>query len=156
MAHYAFIDENNIVQEVSVGLDENNTSDLPEGFSSWEDYYTTKREGLTCLRTSYNTYDNVHYNPETGEPSADQTKAFRGNYAAIGGTYDATNDIFIQPKPHPSWVWDSSIGNLGGWKAPVDEPTYSPETQGLLWNEETTSWDIYEFNTDLEIWELVE
>jgi len=153
MGHYAFIDENNIVVEVITGKNEN--EQLPTGFDSWEQYYQTKRENLTCLQTSYNTYDNVHYNQETGEPSDDQTKAFRGNYAGIGGTYDATNDIFLPPKPHDSWIWDSTIGNLGHWKAPVDEPTYA-DNQGLQWNEETTSWDIYEFNTDLEIWELVE
>jgi len=153
MGHYAFIDENNIVVEVITGKNED--EQLPTGFTSWEQYYQSKRENLTCLQTSYNTYDNVHYDQNTGEPSADQTKAFRGNFSAIGGIYDATKDIFLPSKPHDSWVWDNTIGNLGNWKPPVDEPTIT-ENQGLQWNEETTSWDIYEFNTDLEIWELVE
>jgi len=153
MAHYAFINQDNEVVEVITGKNED--EQLPNGFTSWAEYYQTKRDNLTCLQTSYNTYDNVHYDQNTGEPSEDQTKAFRGNYAAIGGTYDATNDIFLPPKPHDSFVWDSTIGNLGNWKAPIDEPTVT-ENQTFIWNEDNTNWDIYEFNTNLEIWELVE
>ena len=87
MAHYAFIDDNNIVVEVITGRDE---YDLPEGIVSWEAHYGEFR-GMTCVRTSYNTYidsDGVSQHGLGGTP-------FRGKYAGIGYTYDATNDVFI-------------------------------------------------------------
>lgn len=153
MAHYAFLDSNNIVVEVITGKDETETT--PEGFDSWEEYYETQRENLTCKRTSYNTYDDVYYDIDTGEVHTDQTKKFRGNYASIGGKYDADQDKFLPAQPYPSWVYDNTIGNLGNWVAPVDEPTITDD-QALQWNEDTTSWDIYEWNDTTEIWELVE
>ena len=98
MAHYAFIDENNIVTEVIVGRDED---DLIDGVTSWEDYYGSFR-GQRCLQTSYNTHAGVHSNGGT---------PFRGNYAGIGHTYDEALDAFIAPKPAPTdeivdWVLD--------------------------------------------------
>ena len=54
MAHYAFINDNNIVTEVIVGINEDNTETLPEGFADWEAWYGDFR-GQTCKRTSYNT-----------------------------------------------------------------------------------------------------
>lgn len=56
------------------------------------------------IQTSYNTRGGVHYNPDTGEPSADQTKALRMNYAGIGYTYDPQRDAFIEPQPSGDWV----------------------------------------------------
>lgn len=86
MAHYAFIDEQNIVTQVIVGRDEH---DLVDGIASWEEYYG-HRHGQICLRTSYNTIGNQHL--LGGTP-------FRGNYAGIGYTYDASRDAFIAPQP---------------------------------------------------------
>jgi hypothetical protein len=73
MAHYAFLDENNIVTEVIVGIDE---TELIEGLDT-ETWYGNFR-GQVCKRTSYN--GNI-----------------RGKYACIGDTYDATNDLFVSP-----------------------------------------------------------
>jgi hypothetical protein len=96
MAHYAFLDENNLVTEVIVGRDED---DLAEGVTSWEDYYGAFR-GQRCLQTSYNTQAGVH--ALGGTP-------FRGNYAGIGFTYDQNLDAFIPPKPSEGeWVLDES------------------------------------------------
>ena len=89
MAHYAFIDDNNVVTEVIVGRDED---DLVGGVSSWEEHYGEFR-GQRCLRTSYNTQAGVHV--DGGNP-------FRGNYAGIGFTYDEELDAFIAPKPEPT------------------------------------------------------
>ncbi len=133
MAHYAFLDENNIVTEVIVGVDENDTSALPEGFADWEAWYTDFK-GQTCKRTSYNTIDNTHI--EGGTP-------FRGNYAGIGYIYDNDNDIFLAPKPYASWVLNTDISN---WEAPLDLPADSNEVS-YQWNEEayqadnTTGWE---------------
>ena len=74
MAHYAFLNDNNIVTEVIVGKDEDDNADLPEGFDSWEAWYGDYR-GQTCKRTSYNTFGNSH--------TLDGTP-YRGNYAGIG------------------------------------------------------------------------
>jgi hypothetical protein len=76
MAHYAFLDENNIVTEVIVGRDEWEEVD---GITDWEEAYSNYR-GQTCVRTSYN--GNIRY-----------------NYAGIGYIYDPVNDAFIAPRP---------------------------------------------------------
>jgi hypothetical protein len=90
MAHYAFINSNNVVTEVIVGRDED---DLADGVSSWEEYYATKRDGVICKRTSYNTYRD-----ENGVPQhANGGVPFRGQYAGIGDRYDAELDQFITP-----------------------------------------------------------
>ena len=75
MAHYAFLDENNIVTEVIVGKDE---TELIDGLTP-EAWYQEFR-GQTCVRTSYN--GNIRY-----------------NYASIGYTYDPIDDAFIAPMP---------------------------------------------------------
>lgn len=97
MAHYAFLDDNNIVVDLIVGRDED---EIVDGISDWEEYYSQVR-GMKCLRTSYNSYDGVYYDPETGLPSEDQSKVFRGSYATIGGTYDQELDVFL-PAPEES------------------------------------------------------
>jgi hypothetical protein len=96
MAHYAFLDADNVVTDVIVGRNED---DLAEGITSWEDYYGAFR-GQRCVQTSYNTYGGVHSNGGT---------PFRGNYAGIGFTYDEDLDAFIPPKPiDGEWVLDES------------------------------------------------
>ena len=126
MAHYAFINDNNIVTEVIVGINEDNTETLPEGFADWEEWYGDFR-GQTCKRTSYNTIANTH--------SGDGT-SFRGNYAGIGYTYDADNDVFIAPKPYDSWIIDEDTWS---WKAPTPMPD---DGNMYIWNEDTQSWDL--------------
>ena len=121
MAHYAFINQNNIVTEVIVGIDESNTDDLPEGYTSWEDWYLTQRPASTaCKRTSYNTIANAH--------SGDGT-AFRGNYAGIGYTYDTENDVFIAPQPYDSWTLNTSTWV---WEGPIP---YPDDGNDYLWDE---------------------
>ena len=88
------------------------------------------------IQTSYNTHGGVHYDPLTGEPSADQSKALRKNFAGIGYDYDAVNDAFISPKPHDSWILDPESFL---WNPPVPKP----ETGNWTWNEETVSWIVY-------------
>jgi hypothetical protein len=111
MAHYAFLDENNIVTEVIVGIDE---TELIEGLDP-ETWYGNFR-GQTCKRTSYN--NNIRY-----------------NYAGIGYTYDSTRDAFIAPKPYNSWVLDEATCR---WQAPIPMPT---DDKRYSWNEDTLSWD---------------
>jgi len=92
------------------------------------------------IQTSYNTRGGVHYKPNTNEPSEDQTKALRKNYAGIGFTYDAERDAFIPPKPHNSWILDEETCL---WKAPValpeDSGTGNPP-KNYVWDEESCNW----------------
>jgi hypothetical protein len=99
MAHYAIIDPStSIVIDVFVGKEETDTS------HDWEQYYATP--DVIVRRTSYNTHGGIHYDWETGKPSADQTKAYRKNYAGTGYTYDAERDAFIPPQPSTDCVLD--------------------------------------------------
>jgi len=134
LGHYAFINTDNIVTEVITGRDED---EVVDGISDWEAYYATQREGMRCLRTSYNTRGGVYYNPETGKPVKDQSKAFRKNYAGIGFTYDPERDAFIPPKPYDSWVLNEETC---WWQAPIPYPENS---EGIYyqWNESAQSWD---------------
>jgi hypothetical protein len=106
MAYYAFVDSKNKVVSVISGRDED---EVVEGISDWEAYYSSKRPGLTALRTSCNTFGGVHYDPETREPSSDQSKALRFNFAGLGYIFDpdkGTDGAFIPPQPGPDWVLD--------------------------------------------------
>ena len=94
MAHYAFIDTDNVVTEVIVGIDE---TELIEGLDT-ETWYGNFR-GQQCLRTSYN-------------------GKIRKQYAGRGFKYDAVADVFIAPKPFASWTLDSNYD----WQAPTPKP----------------------------------
>ena len=128
MAHFARLDANNIVTFVTVGRQEDDGKEAE----------LTARTGDVYKQTSYNTRGGVHYTD--GVPSADQTKAFRKNYAGLGYTYDAGRDAFIPPKPYNSWVlnedtclWDAPVA------MPEDAGTGEPPKR-YTWDEETTSW----------------
>lgn len=117
MAHYAFLNQNNIVIKVIAGKDESQNID-------WEIYYTEK-VGLVCKRTSYNTYGNIH--KLGGIP-------FRKNFAAIDYKYDETRDAFIPPKPYPSWILNEDTCT---WYAPKPRPI---DDGFYLWDESNQDW----------------
>jgi hypothetical protein len=118
MAHYAFLDENNVVTEVITGKDETDTT------HDWEQFYGEFR-GQVCKRTSYNTIGGVHTNGGT---------PLRKNYAGIGYTYDSEHDAFIPPKPYPSWVL---VEETCLWEAPVACPN---DGKFYWWDESTLAW----------------
>ena len=121
MAHYALLDENNIVIQVITGVDENiiqtdlDGTQVGGSSEAWEEFYATRPwlNATSCKRTSYN--GNI-----------------RKQYAGIGYTYDAVNDVFISPKPYPSWSLDKNFD----WQP----PTPRPEGIGWYWNEEELTW----------------
>ena len=114
MAHYAFLDENNIVTEVITGIDETETI---EGLDT-ETWYGNFR-GQVCKRTSYN--GNI-----------------RKNYAGLGYKYDEGRDAFISPKPYESWLLDEDTCN---WKPPVDYLIFDEaDPKYYTWDEATISW----------------
>ena len=110
MAHYAFINENNIVTEVIVGIDE---TELIEGKDP-ETWFGEFR-GQKCVRTSYN--NNIRF-----------------NYAGIGFTYDPIDDAFIAPQPYSSWI----LNEKKQWEAPIQMPAdnqiYSWNEEKGIWN----------------------
>jgi hypothetical protein len=122
MEHYAFIDENNIVTEVIVGVDKDITqinldgTEIGGSSEAWEIWYENFR-GQTCRRTSYN-------------------GNFRKNYAGIGYYYDEQRDAFIPPKPYPSWVLNE-FSSL--WESPIPYPN---DDNVYMWNENTQTWDL--------------
>lgn len=136
MAHYAFLNSDNVVVQVIKGKDENESP--PDGFNSWEEYYGDLH-GKKCLRTSYNTMHGKHY-AEDGEglyrPSNTQEKALRYNFASVGSTYDALRDGFFRPKPFDSWLFDEKIMD---WVAPVPRPDDWFETE-YTWSEDQENW----------------
>ena len=95
MAHYAFLDDNNIVTEVITGIDE---TELIEGLDT-ETWYGNFR-GQVCKRTSYN-------------------GKIRKNYAGIGYKYDATRDAFISPEPTNATGFNEDTCQ---WIVPDPEP----------------------------------
>ena len=124
MSHFAKIDENNVVVFVTVGRQEDDGLEAE----------LSARTGDVYKQTSYNTRGGVHYDPETGEPSEDQTKALRFNYAGIGFTYDEDRDAFIPPKPFESWVLNNYTCL---WEAP--EP-YPEDGESYVWDEDAGDW----------------
>jgi len=115
MAHYAFLDENNIVVDVITGIDE---TELIDGLTP-EEWYGNFR-GQRCVRTSYN--NNI-----------------RKQYAMIGGKYDEELDVFLSPKPYPSWI----LNENHDWVAPVEFPE---ELQivgaSVHWDEDSLEWKL--------------
>ena len=146
MAHFAKIDESNVVLQVHVVnnqdiLDsENNESEsivqnYLENNSNWP--------ANLWIKTSYNTQGNQH---KLGGV------AFRGNYAGIGYTWDATNNIFWPPKPYPSWTKDNTTAS---WISPAGaEPTLTAEQESQ--NEAGTNGWIYNWNEENKSWDLVD
>ena len=108
MAHYAFLDDNNVVTEVITGRNED---EVVNGISDWEAYYGAFR-GQRCVRTSYN--NNI-----------------RKQFAVIGGTYDEAADEFVALQPYPSWILDAN----NDWQAPEPKPEglYVWDETALAW-----------------------
>ena len=120
MAHYALIDENNIVVQVITGVDEDivqqdlDGTEVGGSSEAWEQFYETRPwfQGLTCKRTSYN-------------------HRIRKQYAGIGYSYDPIDDVFIAPQPFPSWSLDENHD----WQAPKPRPEGE-----AYWDEELGEW----------------
>lgn len=130
MSHFAQLDENNIVIFVTVGRQEDDGKEAE----------LSERTGDTYKQTSYNTIAGVYYDPTTRQPAADQSKAFRKNFAGIGYYYDEILDAFIPPKNFDSWILNEETCQ---WEPPVPRPT-----DGLtyFWNEATVSWELQDFS----------
>ena len=117
MAHYAFLNEHNIVTEVITGIDE---TEFIEGLHP-EIWYGNFR-GQVCKRTSYN-------------------GNYRKNYAGIGFNYDEERDAFIAPKPFNKWILNEETCQ---WEAPIPYPT---DGLLYVWNDNKGEWELYNDTT---------
>jgi hypothetical protein len=119
MAHFAKLDENNIVTEVVVVNNEVLLrTDGTESEYKGKVFLNQLFGNATWVQTSY------HGN-------------FRKHYAGIGFRYDEVNDVFIDPSPYPSWSLDENFDWQPPTPMPIDDNLYE-------WNEETLSWDLSE------------
>ena len=116
MAHFAKLDENNIVTFVTVGRDEDDGKELE----------LSERTGETYKQTSYNTIGGVHLNGGT---------PFRKNYASIGSYYDSVRDAFYKPQPFPSWTLDEQTCF---WNPPIEMP--NDNLNPYVWDETIKNW----------------
>ena len=120
MAHYVFLDDENIVIDIITGVDEEivqvdfDGTEVGGSSEAWESWYGNLR-GQVCKRASYN-------------------GNYRKNYPGLGWFYDSVKDAFIAPQPYPSWILDE---NTCLWFAPVPEP--NPKGQ-WAWDENSLSW----------------
>ena len=114
MAHYAKVRQGKVIKVIVAKADffDNFVDDSPG----------------TWIQTSYNTRGGVHYEANSNDPSEDQSKALRGNYAGIGYTYDSTLDALYAPQPDDSWIL-----NTGSflWEAPIAYPGSGSWDEGV-------------------------
>jgi hypothetical protein len=122
MAHYTFLDSNNIVTEVITGVDEEVVQTDLDGTQvggsseAWETFYGNIRNQV-CKRTSYN-------------------GNYRKNYAGIGYKYDQERDAFIPPKPFNKWVLNEETCQ---WESPVP---YPDDENQYVWNDNKSEWEL--------------
>ena len=141
MAHFAKLGINGKVLSVEVVADaDTQGADGTELESVGIDFLNKVHGWPLWAKTSYNTRGNKYYNADGSE--GDASKAYRGNYAGIGFTYDTDNDVFYGPQPHSSWTLSSDWV----WEAPI---AYPDDGNAYIWNENAYQGD----NT--QGWELV-
>jgi len=128
MAHFAEISDNNKVLRVVV---------VPDSQEHRGAEYLSQDLALGgfWLKTSYNTMGGIHYDPETGEPSDDQSKSLRKNFAGKGYDYDPELDAFIPLKVFDSWVFNEETCR---WDPPVPYP--DDPNNAYYWDEDQVNW----------------
>ena len=146
MAHFAKLGANGkVIQVLTMDNDKMLNADGVEDETVGQQWLETHNNwpAQMWIQTSYNTSSNTH-------SSGDNSKAFRGNYAGIGYTWDEDNQIFWPKHPFASWVKDTTTAS---WKSPIgDAPGLTEEqdsqneagTHGwhYAWNESGQSWDL--------------
>ena len=123
MAHFAQLDEDNIVINVvtvnnDVLIDGDGVEQESLGITFLQNLYGAE---TIWKQTSFNTLFNQHF-ADRDVLSDDQTKAFRGNFAGVGDTYDPVNNIFYGPRPEGCDSWTFNISNAK-WEAPITYPS---------------------------------
>ena len=153
MAHFAKLGSNGkVIQVLTLNNGDMLNADGVEDESVGQQYLETHNNwpAQMWIQTSYNTSGGKYRNQDGTE--GDVSKAFRGNYAGIGMTYDEDNDIFIGKKPFASWVLDVATAS---WKSPIgDAPALTAEQ--ISQNEATTNDWSYNWNESGQSWDLID
>ena len=159
MAHFAKLGANGkVIQVLTLDNKDMLNADGVEDESVGQQYLETHNNwpAQMWIQTSYNTSGGKHYTVTTDEEGnvtrteSDPSKAFRGNYAGIGYTWDEDDQIFWPKKPHASWVKHIESAS---WKSPIgDAPALTEEQTSqneagthmwsYIWNESNTTWDL--------------
>jgi len=150
MAHFAKLGSNGkVIQVLTLNNGDMLNADGVEDESVGQQYLETHNNwpAQMWIQTSYNTVNNTH-------TSGDNSKAFRGNYAGIGYTWDEDNQIFWPKKPYASWVknttnarWQSPIGDAPALTAEqISQNEASTHMWSYVWNEADQSWDLTDSN----------
>ena len=146
MAHFAKLGANGkVIQVLTLNNKDMLNADGVEDEAVGQQYLETHNNwpAQMWIQTSYNTSRNKHN-------SGDDSKAFRGNYAGIGYTWDEDDQIFWPKSPYASWVKDMTTAS---WKSPIgDAPALTAEQESqneadthmwrYVWNEANQSWDL--------------
>ena len=152
MAHFAKLGANGkVIQVLTMDNDKMLNADGVEDETVGQQWLERHNNwpSQMWIQTSYNTNGNKYYDAD-GNEAADQSKAFRGNYAGIGYTWDEDNQIFWPKSPYASWVKDTATAS---WKSPIgDAPALTAEQESqneagthqweYVWNESGQSWDL--------------
>ena len=157
MAHFAKLGSNGkVIQVLTLNNSDMLNADGVEDESVGQQYLETHNNwpAQMWIQTSYNTMNNKH-------KSGDNSKAFRGNYAGIGYTWDEDNQIFWPKKPYASWVknttdarWQSPIGDAPALTAEQQaQNTPTTDSEGNVTASATHSWS-YVWNEDNQSWDL--
>ena len=160
MAHFAKLGVNGKVLSVEVVADADcQGADGTEMESIGVDFLNKTHGWPLWAKTSYNTRGGKYYNAD-GSEASDQSKAYRGNYAGIGYTWDEDNEIFWPKQPHASWTKNNSTAS---WVAPITYPSVLDDgqdpvvfTYNITWNEagyqadNTKGWEATKSNDSAE------
>ena len=146
MAHFAKLGVNGkVIAVLTMDNDKMKNADGVEDETVGQQWLETHNNwpAQMWIQTSYNTKNNQH-------SSGDNSKAFRGNYAGIGYTWDEDNNIFWPPKPYPSWIkntttakWDCPAGDAPALTAEqISQNEAGTHNWTYSWNESGQSWDL--------------
>ena len=147
MAHFAKIGMNGkVIAVLTMGDKDMLNADGVEDESVGQQYLERHNNwpGPMWIQTSYNTRGGKHYDNQSGELSADQSKALRGNYAGIGHIWDEDNNIFYGKSPYASSVINPTTAT---WHSPIGD---APDD---LTDEEKAARTSYEWNEDAKSWD---
>jgi len=148
MAHFAKLGANGkVIQVLTMDNDKMLNADGVEDETVGQQWLETHNNwpAQMWIQTSYNTRNNTH-------TSGDNSKAFRGNYAGIGYTWDEDDQIFWPKKPYASWVKNTTDAR---WQSPIGDAPALTEEQLSQINAATHSW-FYVWNETNQSWDLTD
>jgi hypothetical protein len=156
MANFAKLNENNVVLDIVSVADKDTSINGVEDEQTGIDFLTQLNGWSLWKKTSRNTSEGVHYQ-QNGSPSEDQSKAYRINYAKIGGVYDPQYNGFREQQPFQTWTLNT---NTLIWEPPVTFPSTTIYTVNgtdkmyfIYWNEADQKWFAYDRESPAQMYD---